>query len=305
MGHYQFPSSEHEKTISQLVEKLSALPHVQGIVLGGSRGLNLATEASDYDLVLYYEQGFPIDRQPVSDIFKVNKLTPTVRRIDGIDFDIFYRNLTKVRGAVLEAQQGKFLLHPSNNFPQGNLSLSLISFLVNFPILWERDEALSRVVSTAVPMHDKLRASMMEFAFRGAIDARKAAKGAHKAGTHESFLVAYCSLFIWHLEIALFAMNSMYPIMSKQTMEVLVSQPAVPLNWQKKVHDLFVSCVSDDLKLSLGLMTQLVVEVGRLADQQALAKSNLQREAPYPFGNIGQKDGEIRLSVPVLKDMDW
>lgn len=271
----KFSNPNHEKIISQLVERISNTPHVQGIVLVGSRGLNFATDASDYDLVLFYEDEFPITNESVSDILKSVsndvKPTPSGRRLTGkshgLKFEIFYKSLTKARAIVLDAQQGIFFLTANNHFPQGTLNLNLVSSLVNFPILWEKDMALTRVVSKAVPMPGNLRNALLEFAFHGALAARKNAASVRKPDMHKTYLLSHCALFIWHLEIALFATNNMYPVMSKQSMEVLESQTGKPENWRKKVHVLFNSCMFDDLKLSLDLMRQLLEEVADLADQ--------------------------------------
>ena len=252
------------------------MPDVQGIVLAGSRGLDFATEASDYDLVLFYEDKFPITNESISDILKSvsDDVKPTLsdRRLTGnskgLRFEIFYKSLTKVRAIVMDAQQGIFFLAADNHFPQGFLNLSLVSSLVNFPILWEKEMALTRVVSKAVPMSVNLRQALLQFTIPGALAARKNAAGVRKPDMHRTYLLSHCALFIWHLEIALFAINHMYPIMSKQSMEVLESQTAIPENWRKKVHVLFKSCMVDDLKLSLDLMQQLLEEVAGLADHK-------------------------------------
>jgi hypothetical protein len=113
---FKFSNPNQETIISHLVERISNIPHVQGIVLGVSRGLNFATDASDYDLVLFYEDEFPISNESVSDVLKSFgndvKPTPSGRRLtgksQGLRFEIFYRSLTKTREAVLNAQQGLF-----------------------------------------------------------------------------------------------------------------------------------------------------------------------------------------------------
>jgi hypothetical protein len=92
--------------------------------------------------------------------------------------------------------------------------------------LWEKDTALTCVVSKAVPMPSKLRQVLLEFAIRGALAARKNAASVKKPDMHKTYLLSHCVLFIWHLEIALFAINHMYPVMSKQSMEILESQTA-------------------------------------------------------------------------------
>ncbi|MEP7173637.1 MAG: nucleotidyltransferase domain-containing protein [Aestuariivirga sp.] len=270
---FKFSSPNHEAIISQLVKKISNIPHVQGIILGGSRGLNFATDASDYDLVIFYEDEFPITNESVFDVLKSfgNDVKPTpcglrlTGKSHGLKFEIFYRSLTKVRAAVLDAQRGLIFLIANNHIPQGSLNLSLISFLVNFPILWDKDAALARVVSNAVPMPSKLRQALLEFALHGAFAAGKNAAGVRRPEMHKTYLLSHCVLFIWHLEIAIFAINHMYPVMSKQSMELLEALTAKPENWRKKVHKMLNSCMIDDLKLPLDLMRQLLEEVAGLA----------------------------------------
>ena len=116
---------------------------------------------------------------------------------------------------------------------------------------------------------------MLEYAFRGAITVRRNALKVRKHDMHETFLLSHCALFIWNLEIALFAINRKYPVLSKQTTEVIEAQAIKPFDWRLKVHELFASCLTDDLQASRNLMKQLLEDVAVLADRLALGKIDL------------------------------
>ena len=78
-------SPNHQTIITPLVELISAVPQVKGIVLGGSQGLGFATEASDYDLVLFYEGDLSATKKLISDALKpaCDKMRPTREGLSG------------------------------------------------------------------------------------------------------------------------------------------------------------------------------------------------------------------------------
>ena len=266
--------------ISRLVETLSSNPHVHGIVLGGSRGLGIATKSSDYDFVIWYEDEFPVTNQSVVGNLKtvVENIKPTrsVGRlsgtVDGAGFEFFYKSLTEVERRIHEAKQGTFYLEASQYSPQGRLNLELISFLVNYPILWERDSRLTRMKSYALPMPLALQDKMLDTSFRGAIVALSKAAKVTKIDMHITYLLSYCSLFIWHLEIALFAINDKYPILAKGTIEIIESLKIHPRSLRKREQEILKSCLAGNVKECLGGMQQLMHEVMSLAGVDRLIK---------------------------------
>ena len=65
---FYLPASDGQVTVGNdnglldhLTAVLSAVPGVRAVVLGGSRARGAATEASDYDIGLYYEREAPPD----------------------------------------------------------------------------------------------------------------------------------------------------------------------------------------------------------------------------------------------------
>src|SRR5215470_16000132 len=71
--HSTMTSANDETLLRALVKALSAVPGIETIVLGGSRARGTATEASDYDIGLYYRAHRPID---------VAALAAVVRELD-------------------------------------------------------------------------------------------------------------------------------------------------------------------------------------------------------------------------------
>lgn len=116
-------SSDTDDTrfLTDLADRLYALPGVEAVTLGGSRGEGNHRPDSDWDLAVYYRDGF--DPQDLRDVGWDGKVSDTGEwggvfnggawlRVDGRPVDVHYRDLGTVEHEIAEAEKGRFRVEP-------------------------------------------------------------------------------------------------------------------------------------------------------------------------------------------------
>ncbi|WP_139417147.1 nucleotidyltransferase domain-containing protein [Agromyces laixinhei] len=108
--------------LDAIADALAALPGVHAVTLGGSRALGTNTPDSDWDLSVYYRDGFTPDHlRAVGWTGEVSELGAwgggvfnggAWLQIDGRKVDIHYRDLAVVNRELAEAVQGRFHWEP-------------------------------------------------------------------------------------------------------------------------------------------------------------------------------------------------
>ncbi len=104
--------------VARLADRVAGLPGVEAVALGGSRALNTAMEASDWDFALYYRERFDADevRQLGFEgvVFDVHGWGGGVMNggawltIEGRRVDLHYRDLNDVEHWWREAEAGRY-----------------------------------------------------------------------------------------------------------------------------------------------------------------------------------------------------
>lgn len=122
-----------DAVLADLAGCLVGVSGVRAVALGGSRARGTHAPDSDYDLGLYYEA--PLDvaalgelaREvggPAAEVTEPGAWGPWVDgggwlRIEGVAVDWLYRDLTRVRRAWADAQQGRYQFHSQVGHPLG------------------------------------------------------------------------------------------------------------------------------------------------------------------------------------------
>lgn len=111
-----------ESFLSQVTDRLAALPGVEAVTLGGSRAQGTARPDSDWDLGIYYRSGFePRSLRDVGwpgEVFEIGGWGGGVfnggawLRIDGQPVDVHYRDLAVVEREFARANRGEFGIEP-------------------------------------------------------------------------------------------------------------------------------------------------------------------------------------------------
>jgi predicted nucleotidyltransferase len=108
--------------LGPVVEALAALPNVVAVTLGGSRAQGTDRPDSDWDLAIYYRDGFePQTLRELGWPGHVSELGEwgggvfnggAWLQIDGQAVDVHYRDLDVVEHELAEAEQGRFRFEP-------------------------------------------------------------------------------------------------------------------------------------------------------------------------------------------------
>jgi hypothetical protein len=130
----------NDPLLARLVDALGPIKGLSAIVLGGSRGRGTSGPASDYDIGLYYEPDAPFrtdDLQsaiapliddPSSTVTAIGEWGPWVNgggwlTIGGMEVDLLYRDLGRVRAVIEDAREGRFSMNYQVGHPHGFCSV--------------------------------------------------------------------------------------------------------------------------------------------------------------------------------------
>ncbi|MFI0819118.1 nucleotidyltransferase domain-containing protein [Streptomyces sp. NPDC021098] len=111
-----------ETFLDHAADRLAALPGVHAVALGGSRAQHTHTPDSDWDLALYYRDGFdPADLRAAGWEGEVSGIGDwgggvfnggAWLTVDGRHVDVHYRDLGAVEHELAEAREGRFHWEP-------------------------------------------------------------------------------------------------------------------------------------------------------------------------------------------------
>ena len=177
---------ESDPILMRVVPRLTEVPGVAAVVLGGSRARATHNPTSDYDLGLYYGPEAPLDTEALLTIVKglvddpqgasvtpVGGWGPRIvgggwLSIDGRKVDLLYRGLEPVRAAIVACRAGRVTMDYQPGHPHGFCSA-----------IWMGEAALCK------PLHDP----------KGAVAALKALTSPYPDALREALL----RMFLWEV----------------------------------------------------------------------------------------------------------
>ncbi|MFY0569899.1 nucleotidyltransferase domain-containing protein [Archangium lansingense] len=236
----QIERMEHP-VIARLVEALRPVQGLTALVLGGSRGRGTAGPASDYDLGLYYEPDAPLDvtslqaaiaplvDEPSSTVTRIGEWGPWINgggwlTISGVEVDLIYRDLGRVREVIAEAQQGRFSMNYQPGHPHGFCSVIWMGEVATCQPLFDPSGCIAKLKGETSPYPEVLRDALITrfgwevgFAIENAEIAARRADQTHIAGC------AYRALCC--LAQTLFALNGRYLINEKGALAEAATYP--------------------------------------------------------------------------------
>jgi hypothetical protein len=265
---------------------------VQGVTLGGSRGWGVAEPQSDFDFVLYCEDHAPLDSDGIlgamPDGGAALKLTKSGHRLigeaEGIPFEFFYRSLNTVEAIAAETIAGTFSLRPDKWFPQGKLSVEPLSFLLWERVIFDPHGKLARLRQMVMPMPQRFQGALYGFALKGAETAFRNADKVRRFPQHTMHLMSHVFLFVWYLEIGIFAVNGAYPVMCKQTSVLLDRLRLRPDDYLQKLGSVFSLAAQLKLPQAFETMYALLGELQALARRAGVADATTTPQVGQPQG---------------------
>ncbi|NLM84377.1 MAG: nucleotidyltransferase domain-containing protein [Clostridiales bacterium] len=261
-------------------EKLSSLPFVEAVVLGGSRARGTHSADSDIDIGVYY-------RADLFDLYAINRAAAELddeRRenlvvppggwgewvngggwlvVGGYHVDLILRDIARVERIVEETERGVVTAHYQTGHPHGYISTMYRGELAICKVLYAKDARFFALKKRAEEYPAALRDALISFflfeaEFSLTIMQANAASGDKYYAAGHLFRAVSC------LNQVLFACNRAYCINEKKAVKMIASFPRKPKDYEKKVTRLFES-LAGSLQECSALAGSLLSEVKNIA----------------------------------------
>jgi Nucleotidyltransferase domain len=230
-----------DPVLARVVEALRPVEGLSAIVLGGSRGRGTAGPTSDYDIGLYYEPDAPLDVEalrlavaplvddPSSTVTSIGEWGPWINgggwlTIGGIEVDLLYRDLGRVRSVIADAQEGRFSMNYQPGHPHGFCSTIWMGEVATCQPLFDPFGLIAELKDETWPypwaLQDALVARFgweVDFAIDNAEIAARRAEQTHIAGC--AYRALCCAAQV------LFALNGRYLINEKGAVAEAATYP--------------------------------------------------------------------------------
>jgi hypothetical protein len=258
--------------LREIVGALMQLDASAGVFLGGSRSLGLAGPDSDFDLVLVHRQPQPVSPASIGQCLAhaglaLQGVSATGglfgAGVNGRRFEVFQKRYRDLEHAVQQACAGTFNWNMQPLFPHGCLSLLPVSHLAHGRLLAQRDGALSSLRQLALPMPLVLRRSLaqtfMTQASNACVHAAKVSPGGDQA--HAMGLL---SLFVFSLNIVIFALSGHYPVLEKGGGTLASRLPVAPPGYAQQTQDLWTQGAAGNYAATVAIMRALAAALQSL-----------------------------------------
>ncbi len=277
--------SEKQKIIDTLVHALSAIPTMQGIVLGGSLARGTAKPDSDVDLGLYYFQDKPF---AIEDVQRVAKLVSVGRPPTVTEFyqwgpwvnggawiwtaagkvDFLYRNIDHVRRVIAEARAGETASDFNQQPPYGFQSVIYLAETQACVPLWDPNGIIRDLKASVAEYPPALKQRVIGDSLWGAkFTLEHAVKFAHRGDVYNT--VGCFTRMASNLTQALYALNEAYFISDKGAMEAIAAFSIRPAEYPVRLQAILAHPGEgvSELDKSVERMGELFNEVAELAGE--------------------------------------
>lgn len=257
--------------MKELIKALSRINGVVAVGLGGSRGLRIADENSDYDFVLFRASGEPIAAPLIANTVIAFADAKTVRmdadfvvgEVSGKKIELFQKDLSLVAKEISMARAGKFRWFIRRLFPHGDLSTAMISHIIYLELCAEKNLSVSNLKRLAEPYPEPLmRSSINFFMTQAAITLTHAGK--IKKAADLQYLLALCSAFIFFANIVIFSINKRYPVLERGGARIILNLPLRPKDYEQRMAKLFQACCGGEFGLVMTEMSAIMEELKAL-----------------------------------------
>lgn len=271
-----------DKIIQDVAEKLSPLPCIEGIVLGGSRARGTHTANSDIDIGIYYDPDSldldAIDRiaAELDDEHRRNLVVPPggwgpwvnaggwlVTK--GYHVDLILRDIRRVEQVMEDTEEGIVTANYQAGHPHGYISAMYRGELAISKVLYSKTDDFRELKKRAETYPMALQKAMISFFMFEADFSLLHAKA--NAGSGDRYYVAGCIFrSVSGLNQVLFACNKAYCINEKKAVKLIDSLERKPADYSGKVNRIF-QALGDSLQRSCELTEELYSEVKEIVTE--------------------------------------
>jgi Nucleotidyltransferase domain len=251
--------------LTAVADRLSTVPGVVGVVLGGSRARGTHTAESDYDLGVYYRGRLDTARLgalarevagPAARVTGLGEWGPWVDgggwlTIDGAAVDWIYRDVDRVRHAWRDAEQGRYAFHSQVGHPLGVPDFAYVGELVLGVLLADPSGELAelRTRASAYPpaLSERLVAGLWEADFLLGVAGKATGRG-------DSAYVAGCLFrLIGVCAHALHGATRRWLVNEKGAVASAAAIPGAPARFAERVDAVFALVDGDPTHLAEAL----------------------------------------------------
>lgn len=268
-----------DNIIQSVTEKLSSLPYIEGIVLGGSRARGTHTEDSDIDIGIYYKsESFDITaiNQIATELDDENRNNLVVPPgawgdwingggwlvINGYHVDLILRDIKRVEQIIKDTEQGIVTANYQTGHPHGYISAMYRGELAISKIQYANDENFYEFKKQAERYPTALQKGLTEFfMFEAGFSLMFAENNIDKDDV--SYVCGHCFRIISSLNQVLFAINKEYCINEKKAVKMIEDFKIKPSDYKERV-DKVISLISTDVdctRKGIEILQRLVNEV--------------------------------------------
>lgn len=268
--------------IKLVTEKLSSLPFVEGVVLGGSRARGTHTEDSDIDMGVYYNS-------ELFDLTSINKVATELDDehrsnlvvapgawgdwvngggwlvINGYHVDLILRDKKRVVQIIKDTDKGIVTANYQTGHPHGYISAMYRGELAISKVQYANEENFCELKKQAECYPTALQKGLYEFfMFEAAFSLMFAKKNINKDDI--SYVCGHCFRSISSLNQVLFALNREYCINEKKAVKMIEDFKIKPSNYKERI-DKVISLISTDVEFTtkgIDILQTLVDEVEEL-----------------------------------------
>lgn len=238
-----------------VVEKLSFLPCVEGVVLGGSRARGTHREDSDVDIGIYYSPEL-LDLNAINQVaaelddeHRSHLVVPPGAWgdwvngggwlvINGYHVDLILRDTKRVEKIINETEQGIVTTNYQTGHPHGYISAMYRGELAISKILYAKSESFCALKKQAETYPAALRKSLIDFFTFEAGFSLMFVKA--NISTEDKYYIAgHLFRVISCLNQVLFAFNNTYCINEKNAVKFIETFEHKPKNYDRKVNHIF------------------------------------------------------------------
>lgn len=265
--------------IQSVTEKLSSLPYIEGIVLGGSRARGTHTEDSDIDIGIYYNQeSFDLTaiNQIATELDDENRNNLVVPPgawgdwingggwlvINGYHVDLILRDIKRVEQIIKDTEQGIVTANYQTGHPHGYISAMYRGELAISKIQYAKNESFYEFKKQAERYPTALQKGLTAFfMFEAGFSLMFAENNIDKDDVF--YVCGHCFRSISSLNQVLFAINKEYCINEKKAVKMIEDFKIKPSDYKERV-DKVISLISTDVdctRKGIEILQRLVNEV--------------------------------------------